>query len=213
VGLYALSGEKIVWLNARAAELVGCKPEEMVGGSFLEFVYPPDLSLLRAAETARPYVIRAVRRDGQLVHLEVHQRSLEKDGQRLISGAVVDVTARVSAESAERDKLLHDAFHDLLTGLPNRALFLDRLEHRLALGGAARSVLAGRARSLQRRFDRHRPRQRDVRASRGHPSRRGHGAVSREGAGTRPLRRVRRQHARPRRRAPAAGDGAEAGAG
>jgi len=133
VGLYALSGEKIVWLNARAAELVGCRPEEMVGGSFLEFVYPPDLSLLRAAETAGPYVIRAVRRDGQLVHLEVHQRSLEKDGQRLISGAVVDVTARVTAESAERDKLLHDAFHDLLTGLPNRALFLDRLEHRLAL--------------------------------------------------------------------------------
>jgi len=133
VGLYALSGEKIVWLNARAAELVGCKPEEMVGRSFLEFVYPPDLSLLRAAETAGPYVIRAVRSNGQLVHLEVHQRSLEKDGQRLISGAVVDVTARVRAESAERDKLLHDAFHDLLTGLPNRALFLDRLEHRLAL--------------------------------------------------------------------------------
>ena len=64
-GLYVLSGERIVWLNARAAELVGCKPEEMVGGSFLEFVYPPDLSLLRAAETEGPYVIRAVRRDGQ----------------------------------------------------------------------------------------------------------------------------------------------------
>ena len=132
-GLYVLSGERIVWLNARAAELVGCKPEEMVGGSFLEFVYPPDLSLLRAPETEGPYVIRAVRRDGQLVHMEVHHRSVEKDGQRLISGAVIDVTARVRAESGERDKLLHDAFHDSLTGLPNRALFLDRLEHRLAL--------------------------------------------------------------------------------
>src|SRR5439155_21496738 len=80
-----------------------------------------------------PYVVRAVRRDGQLVYLEVHQRPVEMDGQRLISGAVLDVTARVHVESMEREKLLHDAFHDVLTGLPNRALFLDRLEHRLAL--------------------------------------------------------------------------------
>ena len=42
VGLYALSGDRILWVNARAAELLGCKPEEMAGGSFLQFVYPPD---------------------------------------------------------------------------------------------------------------------------------------------------------------------------
>ena len=256
-GLYVLSGERIVWLNARAAALVGCTPEEMVGGSFLEFVYPPDLPLVRAWRDGDPYVVRVVRRDGQLVYLEVHQKTVVMDGRRLVSGAVVDVTARVQADAKEReadrklrevmertrflallldgrgviefcndavlgvtgyareemvgknwfdlcvpedqrearlrsyveglpagthvpqderdvltrsgdlrrvewnvvalrdadgkvtgaaafgtdvterrrtaDKLLHDAFHDSLTGLPNRALFLDRLEHRLAL--------------------------------------------------------------------------------
>ena len=133
-GLYVLSGDRIVWLNARAAEMVGCTAEELVGGSFLEFIHPTDLPLVRSkAGSADPYVVRAVRRDGELVHLEVHQRTVEKDGQRLISGAVLDVTARVRAESTEREKLQHDAFHDVLTGLPNRALFLDRLEHRLAL--------------------------------------------------------------------------------
>jgi diguanylate cyclase (GGDEF)-like protein len=53
----------------------------------------------------------------------------------------VDVTARVREEVRTRgeaarrasEKLLHDAFHDSLTGLPNRALFNDRLAHRLAL--------------------------------------------------------------------------------
>jgi diguanylate cyclase (GGDEF)-like protein len=32
-----------------------------------------------------------------------------------------------------RDQLMHDAFHDVLTGLPNRALFLDRLTHAMLI--------------------------------------------------------------------------------
>ncbi len=41
-----------------------------------------------------------------------------------MAGSQTDITARKNAE----EQLVHDAFHDLLTGLPNRALFLDRLE-------------------------------------------------------------------------------------
>lgn len=32
-----------------------------------------------------------------------------------------------------RDQLVHDAFHDVLTGLPNRALFIDRLAHAITI--------------------------------------------------------------------------------
>lgn len=47
---------------------------------------------------------------------------------RVIAGMLAQVLARVDAESA-----LHTlAYHDVLTGLPNRRLFLDELEHRLA---------------------------------------------------------------------------------
>ena len=38
-----------------------------------------------------------------------------------------DVTARARAE----ERLIHDAIHDALTSLPNRALFMDRLDHAL----------------------------------------------------------------------------------
>ena len=50
------------------------------------------------------------------------------DGQvNRIVGTLQDVTD----ERAGRDRLLHDAIHDSLTGLPNRQLFLDRLERAL----------------------------------------------------------------------------------
>ena len=40
-----------------------------------------------------------------------------------MAGSQSDITLRKAAE----DRLQHDAFHDLLTGLPNRALLMDRL--------------------------------------------------------------------------------------
>jgi diguanylate cyclase (GGDEF)-like protein/PAS domain S-box-containing protein len=42
-----------------------------------------------------------------------------------LAGSQTDITLRKQAET----KLLHDAFHDSLTELPNRSLFIDRLKH------------------------------------------------------------------------------------
>ena len=51
------------------------------------------------------------------------------DGRVLrIAGSQSDITERRAFE----DQLTHDAFHDPLTGLPNRALFLNRVTHCLA---------------------------------------------------------------------------------
>ncbi|MEO6396711.1 MAG: GGDEF and EAL domain-containing protein, partial [Devosia sp.] len=45
---------------------------------------------------------------------------------------IVGTLQDVNEDRASRDRLLHDAVHDSLTGLPNKQLFLDRLERALA---------------------------------------------------------------------------------
>jgi len=55
------------------------------------------------------------------------QRSPDGSVDR-VAGSVLDVTERHRAEA----ELTHGAFHDPLTELPNRALFLDRVRHALA---------------------------------------------------------------------------------
>ncbi|MBW4968427.1 GGDEF domain-containing protein, partial [Pseudoalteromonas sp. CR1] len=54
------------------------------------------------------------------------------DGEVIrVVGTIADVTEIKTAE----ERLLHDAVHDSLTGLPNRELFGDRLDAALAFAG------------------------------------------------------------------------------
>jgi diguanylate cyclase (GGDEF)-like protein/PAS domain S-box-containing protein len=104
---------------------------------WLDRVHPDDRDRFRTAfdtlvELRRGKVsadMRVAGHDGNYRTFRMRVKPvLGGDGQvNRIVGTLQDVTE----DRAARERLLHDAVHDSLTGLPNRQLFLDRLERAL----------------------------------------------------------------------------------
>jgi diguanylate cyclase (GGDEF)-like protein/PAS domain S-box-containing protein len=113
----------ITFANVRMADLIGCAIEDLVGTPLTRFT---------AGEGDGPvcegqHDVELVRRDGSSLWAMVSATALEVEGGAGLLAMVSDITDRKRAE----DELAHQALHDHLTGLPNRALLLDRLEHAL----------------------------------------------------------------------------------
>ncbi|HSU12909.1 PAS domain S-box protein [Longimicrobium sp.] len=84
---------------------------------------------IHRAGYVRDYELRLRRRDGEAVYALV-SATLRREGEGRVvgfQGIIHDITERKRVE----DQLAYGALHDSLTGLPNRALFVDRLSQAL----------------------------------------------------------------------------------
>ena len=108
----------------RSAELVGRTPALFKSGRHDAVVYRRLWRTLRAGREFRGVFVNR-RKDGSLFHEEESIRALRGADGRI--AYFLCVGRDVSARADEMARLRHSATHDPLTGLPNRALFADRL--------------------------------------------------------------------------------------
>ena len=95
-------------------------------------VSPPHALLDRGVVSGM--AVPLVGADGPVGVLAVHARKVRRftaDDVAVVQ-AMANVVAIAWEQAEHREQLSHQALHDPLTGLPNRALLLDRLEHALS---------------------------------------------------------------------------------
>lgn len=133
MGLVAPDG-RWVQVNKSLCDMLGFSEAELLLGTFQRITHPDDLNVILEQLNQ----LRA----GTISSLQLEQRYFHKTGQVrwvLLSVATIKDTQSPSAnlifqmqdisdrKQAEK-KLVHDAFHDALTGLPNRMFFMDQLK-------------------------------------------------------------------------------------
>jgi diguanylate cyclase (GGDEF)-like protein/PAS domain S-box-containing protein len=128
------SGRVQLW-NPAAERIYGWQPQEVLGRphpASLESGWPavqPTAARGQGQATAR-VELRQHRRDGTPIEVELSTAPLQTPSGE--PAGMIGVAADITDRKRLAEQLRHQALHDPLTDLANRALFQDRLEHALA---------------------------------------------------------------------------------
>jgi diguanylate cyclase (GGDEF)-like protein/PAS domain S-box-containing protein len=128
---------RIGYLTPSIENVFGYSPDELEGTRFADLLHPDDKTriltfLQTVAKDAESHFglteCRVLHKNGSWIHVETLPTNLLADEN--VRGIVLN-TRDISERKAFEEQLSHQAFHDSVTNLANRALFRDRVEHAL----------------------------------------------------------------------------------
>ncbi|HFE37706.1 MAG TPA: bifunctional diguanylate cyclase/phosphodiesterase [Gammaproteobacteria bacterium] len=125
------------YASPTAAKILGYHPEELLGKTVFHFFHPEDLKskrrfftkLLDKPKDSICYRVR--RKDDTYIWLETTSKAVI-DGDSGETLEIIAVSRDITERKETEERLLYLANYDSLTGLPNRALFRDRLRRSVA---------------------------------------------------------------------------------
>jgi diguanylate cyclase (GGDEF)-like protein/PAS domain S-box-containing protein len=126
VVLFALDREGVFTLSeGKGLQALGLRPGELIGRSVFELYREVPQIAENVRRTLGGEEVVATVEVGEGVFETFYSPLLDEDGEEVVG--VIGVAADVTERQALEGRLRHQAYHDTLTGLPNRRLFVDRL--------------------------------------------------------------------------------------
>lgn len=145
IGIVKLRDRRIVWINKAMERMFGYSQEEM-RGQLTRIFYLDDASYQALATACYPILnahdiyqtqIEMLRKNGEKIWIDLSGVELLDNNTESV-WMLLDITELKKYQQ----KIEHIAYHDALTGLPNRLLVADRLEQVLALSQRTNQTVA-----------------------------------------------------------------------